>query len=77
MDLFTYKHVSFKGWKGRRGKRCLLEGNWRGNVRGGGGRGGEKGGRYLLIMLDAEIQEHGDDEGGVLVVPVVGEFFAG
>ena len=54
-----------------------LEGNWRGNVRGGEGRGGEKGGRYLLIMLDAEIQEHGDDEGGVLVVPVVGEFFAG
>lgn len=40
-------------------------------------REGEEGGRYLLIMLDAEIQEHGDDEGCVLVVPVVGEFFAG
>jgi hypothetical protein len=40
---------------------------------GGGGEGGAR----LFVVLDSGVEEEGDDEGGVDVVPVVGEFGGG
>lgn len=32
---------------------------------------------HLFVVLDSRVEEEGDDEGGVDVVPVVGEFGGG
>ena len=42
------------------------------------GMPGETGGRArLFIVLESGVEKEGDDEGGVLIVPVVGEFGGG
>lgn len=59
-----------EGWGGGgEGAVDLERVRWRG--------AGREGMTNLLVMLDSEVEEHWDYEGCVIVVPVVGEFFAG